>query len=206
MLPRAAAGAGFAFGAAGLAGSGAGAAGGAAACRALGAEAFAFFADFLTVFFAVFFAVAFFVVFLDFFEVVLRVFFAAVFFARFLGAAAFLVAAFVFFFEVFFFKVFFALATTNALDRSNDTELMDDKAERLPRHFRELRKHRENQRLSFQIIFVGVARGAGDLFPYLRQPCKAGQVHIGIGLVRMQVLCHPALDAVHEGGQRHAVA
>ena len=54
---------------------------------------------------------------------------------------------------------------------------------RLARRFRKQRKHRENQRLSLEIVIGGIARRADDLFPYLRQPCKARQVRVGIALI-----------------------
>src|ERR1700726_432865 len=71
---------------------------------------------------------------------------------------------------------------------------------------REQPEHRENQRFSLEIVFCGVARGAVDLFPHLRQPCKAGQVRVGIGVVGTQALAYPAIDAVDEGRKRHPVA
>ena len=58
-----------------------------------------------------------------------------------------------------------------------------ESAERLPRCLRKQPEHRENQRFSFKIVGFGVARGAVDLFPHLRQPCKAGKVRVGIGVV-----------------------
>src|SRR5207244_10919725 len=74
----------------------------------------------------------------------------------------------------------------------------------LPRRFREHPEHRENQRFSLQIIGFGVARGADDLFPYLSQPCKAGQIRVGV--VGAQLFSDPAIDAVDESRQRHPVA
>src|SRR5882757_4195359 len=71
---------------------------------------------------------------------------------------------------------------------------------------REKPEHRENQRFSLEIVFCGVARGAVDLFPYLRQPCKAGKVGIGVGVVEAQSLAHPAIDAVDECRERYPVA
>src|SRR5882672_12402274 len=72
--------------------------------------------------------------------------------------------------------------------------------------FRKHAEHGKYQRLSLQIVVLGVACGADDLFPYLRQPRKAGQVRVGIGLVGMQPLGDPAIDAVDERRERHPVA
>ena len=67
---------------------------------------------------------------------------------------------------------------------------------RLARRFRKQPEHRENQRFPLEIIGFGVACGAIDLFPHLRQPCKAGKVRVGIGVVAVQAFADPALDAL----------
>src|SRR6202008_3278080 len=71
--------------------------------------------------------------------------------------------------------------------------------------FREQRKHRENKGLSLEIVVCGIACRAGDLFPYLRQPCKARQVCIDAG-IRSDALADPAFDAIDEGRKRRAIA
>src|ERR1700730_12522924 len=55
-------------------------------------------------------------------------------------------------------------------------------------------------------LYSAVSRGAVDLFPRLRQPCKTGQVRVGVGIVGPQALAHPAIDAVDERPERHPVA
>src|SRR5258708_19300972 len=74
----------------------------------------------------------------------------------------------------------------------------------LPRRFREHSENRKNQRFSFQIVRFSVARGADDLFPYLRQPCKARQIRVSVA--GAQLFADPAVDAVDEGRELHAVA
>src|SRR4051812_40801315 len=210
--------AGFARGLAGLARSTTGAActTGVASCDVSFVVLFAvFFADFLTDFLAAFFAP-----FLGaFFATLPAVFFDALpasFTTRVRLAAPFLEARFfaaflpvradgdlLTFFALRFFEAFFpAFATTNSFLTQRYQGLLSDGA--LPRRFREHPEHRENQRFSLQIIGFGVARGADDLFPYLRQPCKAGQVRVGV--VSAQLFADPAIDAVDEGRQRHPVA
>src|SRR5882762_1414778 len=136
-----------------------------------GVFAFAFFADFLTDFLAVFFA--FLTGFFAFFTAAL------LFFARFFDAAV-LAARCDTFLAFFFFEGFF-LATTIPNNSSTGIDGIAPETERLPRRFRKHPEHRENQRFSLEIVLCGVARGAGDLFPHLRQPCKARQVRVGIG-------------------------
>jgi len=70
----------------------------------------------------------------------------------------------------------------------------------LPRGFREHPEYGENQRFSLQIVRFGIARGADDLFPYLRQPCKARK--IGVGVVGSQLVADPAIDAIDESRKR----
>src|SRR5712672_2613982 len=101
-------------------------------------------------------------------------------------------------FLVFFFFEGFFLATTIPNNSSTGIDGIAPETERLPRRFRKHPEHRENQRFSLEIVLCGVARGAGDLFPHLRQPCKARQVRVGIGVIRAQALADPALDAVNE--------
>src|SRR3979490_1425556 len=70
---------------------------------------------------------------------------------------------------------------------------------------REKSEHRKNQRFSLKIVFCGVARGAVDLFPYLRQPRKARQGCVGIG-VGMQARRPPSNDGVDKGRKHRACA
>src|SRR6185437_1879402 len=147
----------------------------------------AFFADFPAAFLAGFFA--------DFLVVFLA-FFAARFFVAALPAAR--LAAFPVF---FFFEGFLATAKILWSIRTNGWNGL---LQRLPRRFRKHREHRENQRFSLKIVVLGVACGAGDLFPYLRQPRKTWQVRIG-GAVDAQPLGNPAVDAVDKGGERRPV-
>src|SRR6185295_14289087 len=217
-----AAGAGFVRGLVGFARSALGAAGtaGLASCDVtarvfvvLLADFFAgFFADFVAAFFAAFlgdfgatFFAAFFAALLAFFTV--RFVLVAPFLAAGFFAAAFLPAragsALRAFFALRFFEAFFpAFATTNSFSTQRYQGLLPDGA--LPRRFREHPKHRENQRFSLQIVGFGVARGADDLFPYLSQPCKAGQISVGV--VSAQLFADPAINAVDESRQRHPVA
>ena len=148
-----------------------------------GVFAFAFFADFLTDFLAVFFAADFLAVFFAFLTSFFAFFTAALlFFARFFDAAV--LAARCDTFLVFFFFEGFFLATTIPNNSSTGIDGIAPETERLPRRFRKHPEHRENQRFSLEIVLCGVARGAGDLFPHLRQPCKARQVRVGIGVIR----------------------
>src|SRR5438445_3311468 len=159
-----------------------------------------FFADFLTDFLAAFFAA-----FLgDFRATCFAAFFEALpdFFAAFLLADA--GSALRVFFALRFFEAFFpAFATTNSLSSTQRLSRLLSGGW-LPRRFREHPEHRENQRFSLQIVGFGVARGADDLFPYLSQPCKAGQIRVGV--VGAQLFSDPAIDAVDESRQRHPVA
>src|SRR5437899_321904 len=175
-----------------------------------------FFADFLTDFLAAFFAAflgdfratcfaAFFEALPDFFTprlFLVAPFLAARFFAAFLLADA--GSALRVFFALRFFEAFFpAFATTNSLSSTQRLSRLLSGGW-LPRRFREHPEHRENQRFSLQIVGFGVARGADDLFPYLSQPCKAGQIRVGV--VSAQLFGDPAIDAVDESRQRHPVA
>src|SRR6266851_3943015 len=164
---------------------------------------FVFFAAFLIDFPAAFFTAGFLAAFFAFLTTAL------LFLARFFDAAALvdrarggLRAFFAFFFpEVFFLGV----ATTNSfMAQTGLLGLISGGA--LPRCFRQQPEHRENQRFSFKIVFCGFARGAIDLFPHLRQPCKAGQVRVGIGVVGTQAFAHPAIDAVDERRKCYPVA
>src|SRR5260370_1304805 len=156
---------------------------------------FVFFAAFLTDFLAAFFTAGFLAAFFAFLATAL------LFLARFFDAAALvdrarggLRAFFAFFPEVFFLRV----ATTNSFTAQTGLlGLISGGA--LPRCFRKQPEHRENQWFSFKIVFCGFARGAIDLFPHLRQPCKVGQVRVGIGVVGTQAFAHPAIDPVDEG-------
>src|SRR4051812_26407259 len=71
--------------------------------------------------------------------------------------------------------------------------------------FRQHPEHRENQRLSFKIIVLGVACDAADLFPHLRQSCKAGKTCICLAWVRPQLLGHPAFETVDEGRENRTI-
>src|SRR5216684_1530927 len=166
---------------------------------------FVFFAAFLTDFLAAFFTAGFLAAFFAAFFAFLAT--ALLFLARFFDAAALvdrarggLRAFFAFFFpEVFFLGV----ATTNSfMAQTGLLGLISGGA--LPRCFRQQPEHRENQRFSFKIVFCGFARGAIDLFPHLRQPCKAGQVRVGV--VSAQACAHPAIDAVDEHRKCYPVA
>src|ERR1700716_2242679 len=106
---------------------------------------------------------------------------ALLFFARFFDAAV--LAARCDTFLVFFFFEGFFLATTIPNNSSTGIDGIAPETERLPRRFRKHPEHRENQRFSLEIVLCGVARGAGDLFPHLRQPCKARQGRVCLGVV-----------------------
>src|ERR1700716_2620353 len=207
MFPRGEAGAGFAAGAALLVAAlvfGFPDVFGTLVC--LGAETrffdFVFFAAFLTDFLPAFFVAGFFAALFAFPTTRL------LFLARFFDAAALVVRArgdlrtfFAFFPEVFFLGV----ATTNSfMAQTGLLGLIIGGA--LPHRFREEPENGENQRFSFKIVFCGVTRGANDLFPHLRQPCKAGQVRVGIGVVGTQAFAHPAIHAVDERRECHPVA
>src|ERR1700738_1761670 len=166
-----------------------------------------FVADVLADFLAAFFVAGFFKVFFAAFLAGLAFLTTRLaFLARFFAAAAFAVRTrgdlrtfFAFLREVFFLGV----ATTNSfMAQPEFSGLIVGGA--LPRCFREQPEHREDQRFPLEIIFCGFARGAIDLFPHLRQPCKAGQVRVGVGAA--ETLADPAVDTVHKGRKRHAVA
>src|SRR3569832_2529829 len=57
---------------------------------------------------------------------------------------------------------------------------------------------------SLEVVFCCIARGAADLFPYLRLPCKARQVCIGV--CGAHARAYPAIDAVDKGCQCNLVA
>src|SRR5438132_5028698 len=65
-------------------------------------------------------------------------------------------------------------------------------------------KYRKSQWFPLQIIGFGLARGAVELFPYLRQPRKTGQVGVRIA-VGAQPLRDPAIDTVHERPERDPI-
>ena len=155
-----------------------------------------FFVGVLLIFFstdvAVDFLDAFFAAFLTAFD--LAVFDAPAFFTRVCFSGAFFDAAFPdaparddacafftpFFLEAFFLEVFLGVAaTTNSF--VSCTDCRDRSAgSALSQGFRKQAKHRENQRFSFKIVGFGVARGAVDLFPHLRQPCKTGRFALAL--------------------------
>ena len=72
------------------------------------------------------------------------------------------------------------------------------------RRLRQLIEYRKNQRFSIEIEGFDVARGAADLFPYLRQARKLGQ--IGVGHVAAQLAGYPTVDTVGKGCERRPVA